>query len=512
MIFLQYSPRAIYPSNSVPVFPTTNLRSLQQSQKSSPSTICSNPSPSTTSQPPPQGPIQSIDDLRGETVSVKCPLDRTKENFAQTYLRTKYPDIKVYCEYGNYFELALSVAGGRTKAAIYDAPLLEYLVANDPDYACGLEVVGDIFGPQEYAYAFPKSSLLREPFSEAITHSRGADGLHEKLHPRYFGLETSDCGVKGLSTDSVGLRSFGGIGVILVVCVGVIALHFAFFRDAGEDSAVLGFFQRVKEHVDRLRGKSGAKIPAAKVPDVPNVDIPTVKVVVPDLPDLGLPDVDLPKNVPAFPDIPDVHLPSMPHLPNMANMPKLPPIPDLSAVLDLNFITLPQYQLDFLRALKIKGFDFRCPGCNVDLCGGGGGGGAPSISAGAGGAPNAGGCIGAGVTGAGAQVPMTSGRAGEGGHQKSFVDVGQGTSTSGGGECQNDAGGRHPSSCMVADSEENGEAPTTGQQPAAAAARVEDSSAASRTADDTAGQGSSPAPASVPRRSWFGFGSTPSRD
>lgn len=72
----------------------------------------------------------------------------------------------------------------RVDAVVYDAPLLRYLVLNH--YPNRLRVLDKTFERQDYAFALPQGSKLREPINRAIlAYMRGSD-WHALLN-RYLG-------------------------------------------------------------------------------------------------------------------------------------------------------------------------------------------------------------------------------------------------------------------------------------------------------------------------------------
>ncbi|GAB3672036.1 transporter substrate-binding domain-containing protein [Salinisphaera aquimarina] len=78
------------------------------------------------------------------------------------------------------------LANGRVDAVVYDAPLLQYRVLND--YASTLEVLPNIFDRQDYAFALPEGSPLREPINRAILDYLASDDW-QNLLTRYLGNE-----------------------------------------------------------------------------------------------------------------------------------------------------------------------------------------------------------------------------------------------------------------------------------------------------------------------------------
>lgn len=59
-----------------------------------------------------------------------------------------------------------ALAGRQVEAVVYDAPIMRYLVAADPDGA--VNVLPGTFMRQDYAFGLPAGSPLREPINRAL--------------------------------------------------------------------------------------------------------------------------------------------------------------------------------------------------------------------------------------------------------------------------------------------------------------------------------------------------------
>ncbi|WP_423822607.1 transporter substrate-binding domain-containing protein [Salinisphaera sp. SPP-AMP-43] len=82
-------------------------------------------------------------------------------------------------------ETALTnLAEGRVDAVVYDAPLLKYRIRRD--YASRLSVLDHTFERQDYAFALPQGSHLREPVNRAILAIID-DRQWSRLVARYIG-------------------------------------------------------------------------------------------------------------------------------------------------------------------------------------------------------------------------------------------------------------------------------------------------------------------------------------
>ena len=78
------------------------------------------------------------------------------------------------------------LAADRVDAVVYDAPLLNYRVLND--YAGTLEVLPSVFDRQDYAFALPQGSDLREPINRAILEYLAGDEWRATL-TQYMGKQ-----------------------------------------------------------------------------------------------------------------------------------------------------------------------------------------------------------------------------------------------------------------------------------------------------------------------------------
>lgn len=79
-----------------------------------------------------------------------------------------------------------SLAAKRVDAVVYDAPLLRYEVLNR--YTDRLQVLSGVFDRQDYAFALPQGSDLREPINRAILEVLADDDWQDML-TRYLGEE-----------------------------------------------------------------------------------------------------------------------------------------------------------------------------------------------------------------------------------------------------------------------------------------------------------------------------------
>ena len=79
-----------------------------------------------------------------------------------------------------------ALADGQIDAVVYDAPLLNYRVMNE--YAGTLTVLESIFDRQDYAFALPQGSDLREPINRAILEYLATDAWRDTL-TEYLGQQ-----------------------------------------------------------------------------------------------------------------------------------------------------------------------------------------------------------------------------------------------------------------------------------------------------------------------------------
>lgn len=76
------------------------------------------------------------------------------------------------------------LAAGRVDAVVYDAPLLQYRIREE--YANKLTVLSNTFERQDYAFALPQGSPLREPINRAILEYLESDEW-QAMKNRYLG-------------------------------------------------------------------------------------------------------------------------------------------------------------------------------------------------------------------------------------------------------------------------------------------------------------------------------------
>ncbi len=86
--------------------------------------------------------------------------------------------------FGTVAECVAALQGGKVKAVVYDAPLLQYAVNQAGDDK--LQMVGTVFDRQNYAFALQDGSPLREPINRALL-SLTERGVGAELRKKWFG-------------------------------------------------------------------------------------------------------------------------------------------------------------------------------------------------------------------------------------------------------------------------------------------------------------------------------------
>jgi ABC-type amino acid transport substrate-binding protein len=121
--------------------------------------------------------VHSLADLPGKTVGV------FSGSVAEDYVSElgiasrSYPDIDT---------AAAAMKAGDVDAIVGDAPVLEHFAHNKPQE--NVAVVGNIFHPDKYGFAFPHDSSLTRPVTLQLLELI-EDETAEKLRSRYFGNE-----------------------------------------------------------------------------------------------------------------------------------------------------------------------------------------------------------------------------------------------------------------------------------------------------------------------------------
>ena len=121
--------------------------------------------------------IHSLADLPGKTVGVFT--GSVAEDFVTELgiASRSYPDVDT---------AAAAMQSGDIDAIVGDAPILEHFAHSKPEENAA--VVGNIFHPDKYGFAFPHDSELTRPVTLQILELI-EDGTVEELRSRYFGTE-----------------------------------------------------------------------------------------------------------------------------------------------------------------------------------------------------------------------------------------------------------------------------------------------------------------------------------
>jgi polar amino acid transport system substrate-binding protein len=121
-----------------------------------------------------QSEIRSLSDLQGRDVGTVTGTSTVDVLKASDLAVKGYPDIETACR---------ALAAGEVKAVVYDAPLLKYYLST----LCGskLQLVGDLFEKQDYAFALPEASPLRREINQALLKVT-EDGYLDELDKKWF--------------------------------------------------------------------------------------------------------------------------------------------------------------------------------------------------------------------------------------------------------------------------------------------------------------------------------------
>lgn len=119
--------------------------------------------------------VQGPDDLRR----------RSAATVAGTTSVAALDDLGAHVREAPTLEAAFALLeGGEVDAVVYDAPaILSYVNGAGKGR---VRVAGGLFDKQDYGFAFPPGSALREPANRALLGLR-KDGTYDKLHRKHFG-------------------------------------------------------------------------------------------------------------------------------------------------------------------------------------------------------------------------------------------------------------------------------------------------------------------------------------
>ncbi len=125
-----------------------------------------------------QTSVQSVNDLYGKRVGT------TSGSTAASFLDGR--EIR-YQGFDGLEPLLEAFEAGRVEAVVFDSPILSYYVNNDG--ASFGELVGPVFLRENYAFALPSDSALREPINRILLRFR-EDGTYDELSGTWFGTNS----------------------------------------------------------------------------------------------------------------------------------------------------------------------------------------------------------------------------------------------------------------------------------------------------------------------------------
>lgn len=119
--------------------------------------------------------IQGVNDLRSARVATVTDSAAAESLSARGI---------AFAKNDNLSAALAELAAGRVDAVVYDAPLLRYQIRTR--YAASLSVLPRTFERQDYAFALPQGSPLREPINRAILKYLNGNSWQQQLS-RYLG-------------------------------------------------------------------------------------------------------------------------------------------------------------------------------------------------------------------------------------------------------------------------------------------------------------------------------------
>lgn len=122
-----------------------------------------------------KGDINGPNDLPGRSVAT------VQGSTAETWLNEKGAKVKPFPDVA---ACIAALKGGAVQAVVYDAPILRYEAAKTDDSS--LQMVGQMFERQNYAFALQQDSDLRERLNQALLFLN-EEGIGAKLRETYFG-------------------------------------------------------------------------------------------------------------------------------------------------------------------------------------------------------------------------------------------------------------------------------------------------------------------------------------
>ncbi len=121
--------------------------------------------------------ISSLSDLQGKSVGVRAG------SVAEQFLKSRSIATVAF---DHLPEAVNALVNDEIAAVVGDGPVLEHYVHRHADQP--LEVVGNVFSPDKYGFAFPRQSELVKPASVAIISAHENEEI-AKLKAKYFGPE-----------------------------------------------------------------------------------------------------------------------------------------------------------------------------------------------------------------------------------------------------------------------------------------------------------------------------------
>ncbi len=121
--------------------------------------------------------ISSLSDLQGKSVGVRAG------SVAEQFLRSRSI---ATVSFDHTPETIAALINGEIAAVVGDGPVLKYFVHHHPDQP--VKIVGNVFSPDKYGFAFPRHSELVKPASVAIISAHENDEI-ARLKATYFGPE-----------------------------------------------------------------------------------------------------------------------------------------------------------------------------------------------------------------------------------------------------------------------------------------------------------------------------------
>ncbi|XP_070564328.1 glutamate receptor ionotropic, NMDA 3A-like isoform X2 [Ptychodera flava] len=144
----------------------------------------------------------------------------------ENYISENWSSMAKYMEQFNVngADVAIELLkSGELDAFIYDSPVIEYRMANDPE--CRLINVGKTFGEEGYGIGLPKGSPLKETLSIFILEYE-TDGYLEELQQKWFGTmncykESNIKSSSGIGDHKVRLAHVAGLFLMLLMGFGI---------------------------------------------------------------------------------------------------------------------------------------------------------------------------------------------------------------------------------------------------------------------------------------------------